>query len=144
MKGFSIQNSLSLIVTAAFIAALAAWMLHPPPDVNQTAMTVINMLLGALVAKFTTVVDYHFGSSKSAATKDDTISTMANASSASATTAATIAAAAAGAQPNGEPSAWADAQKTNTLAAFQAYLQKYPAGAHAAEAQTRIAGLSNP
>ena len=88
MKGFSIQNSLSLIITAAFIAALAGWMLYPPADINQTAMTVINMLLGALVAKFTTVVDYHFGSSKSAATKDETISSMANASSAIATTAA--------------------------------------------------------
>ena len=76
MMGFSIQNSLSIIITTAFIAALGAWMLYPPSDVNQTAMTVINMLLGALVAKFTTIVDYHFGSSKQSQTKDDTISAM--------------------------------------------------------------------
>ncbi len=82
----SIQNSLSFIIVMAFIAALGAWMMHPPADVNQTAMTVINMLLGALVAKFTTIVDYHFGSSKGSASKDDTISTMA--ASASATAAA--------------------------------------------------------
>jgi len=74
--GFSIQNTLSLVITAAFCAALATWMIYPPSDVNQTAMTVINMLLGALVAKFTTIVDYHFGSNKQSQTKDETISTM--------------------------------------------------------------------
>lgn len=76
MRAFSIQNALSLVITAAFIAALAAWMVAPPPELNPTAMTVINMLLGALVAKFTTIVDYHFGSSRGSQTKDETIARL--------------------------------------------------------------------
>lgn len=74
---FSIQNTLSLVLVGGFIGALGYWMVHPPGEFSPTAGTVINMLLGALVAKFTTVIDYHFGSSKSSATKDETINAMA-------------------------------------------------------------------
>lgn len=73
----NIQNFLSILLTAGFIAALGFWMVHPPGEFSPTAGTVINMLLGALVAKFTTVVDFHFGSSKQSAMKDETISNMA-------------------------------------------------------------------
>lgn len=73
----NIQNFISIFIISAFIGALGYWMVHPPQDFSPTAGTVINMLLGALVAKFTTVCDYHFGSSKSSSTKDQTISDMA-------------------------------------------------------------------
>lgn len=77
MSGFSIQNALSLIIVAAFIGALGYWMIHPPTEFSPVAGTVINVLLGALVAKFTSVVDFHFGSSKGSLAKDQTISDMA-------------------------------------------------------------------
>ena len=40
--------------------------------------------------------------------------------------------------------AWSKAQRTDTLAAYQAYLASYRAGAHAATAQTKITELSKP
>lgn len=74
---FSIQNFLSIVIVSGFLGALGYWMVAPPSEFSPTAGTVINMLLGALVAKFTTVMDFHFGSSKGSVAKDQTISDMA-------------------------------------------------------------------
>ncbi len=40
-----------------------------------------------------------------------------------------------------QESGWRDAAQADTVASYQQYLQAYPAGAHAAEARTRIDGL---
>ncbi len=65
-KGF-----IAIFIVGAFVTAVFVWMLFPPTKVDQAALTVINMLLGALVAKFGTVVDFNFGSSQGSKDKDD-------------------------------------------------------------------------
>lgn len=60
----------------SFIGVIFAWMIFPPKVVDQTALTVVNMLLGALVAKFTTIVDFFFGSSQGSKDKDDATNKM--------------------------------------------------------------------
>ena len=58
-------------LVGAFIAVIFVWMLHPPQGLDQVALGIINMLIGALVAKMTTVVDFYLGSSEGSKAKDD-------------------------------------------------------------------------
>ena len=71
------QKLLAFIVVCSFIVFLFIWTLLPPKGVDQSILTVVNVLLGALVAKFSSVVDYYFGSSRSSTGKDNTIAAMA-------------------------------------------------------------------
>src|SRR5260370_33726837 len=48
------------------------------------------------------------------------------------------------ARKDADEKAWADAEKTNTAAAYTGYLQKFGAGAHVSEASQRIAALNAP
>lgn len=65
-KGF-----IAIAVVGSFVVAVFIWMLFPPTKIDQAALTVVNMLLGALVAKFGTIVDFNFGSSQGSKDKDD-------------------------------------------------------------------------
>jgi len=63
----------SLIVTGFFFTLIASIILKQGQDT-------INLMLGALIAAFSTVVGYFFGSSQSSAKKDETISNIATSS----------------------------------------------------------------
>lgn len=65
------QIGIGYVIVAAFVAALFTWMLYPPNNVNPVALAIINMLIGALISKFSTVVDYCFGSSQGNKEKDN-------------------------------------------------------------------------
>ena len=65
------QQLIAYALVASFIGVIFVWMLFPPKAIDQSVMTVVNMLLGALVAKFTTIVDFFFGSSQGSKDKDD-------------------------------------------------------------------------
>lgn len=71
------QKLIAFIVVVAFIVFLFSWTLFPPKGIDQSILTVINVLLGALVAKFSSVVDYYFGSSRGERNKDTTIANVA-------------------------------------------------------------------
>jgi hypothetical protein len=72
MSGFSIQNTLSLIATAAVIGLLMVWTFYAPPD-NQT----VTMMAGLLAGYVAAVYQYHFGSSSGSKLKDVAITEMA-------------------------------------------------------------------
>lgn len=57
----SMDSTVALITTVAFVASIAAVMFHLVPDANRD---MANVLLGALAAKFTDVVGFYFGSSR--------------------------------------------------------------------------------
>jgi hypothetical protein len=65
------QQIIAYALVLSFISVIFVWMLLPPKAVDQSVLTVVNMLLGALVAKFTTIVDFFFGSSQGSKDKDD-------------------------------------------------------------------------
>jgi hypothetical protein len=71
------QKLLAFVVVVSFIAFLFIWTLFPPKGVDQSILTVVNVLLGALVAKFSSVVDYYFGSSRGERNKDGTLASLA-------------------------------------------------------------------
>jgi hypothetical protein len=64
------QQGIAYTIVAAFVIALFLWMLFPPKAVDQVALAIINMLVGALITKFSTVVDFLFGSSQGNKEKD--------------------------------------------------------------------------
>lgn len=68
------------IIVCALIAIVFV-MIFYPPKADQAILAIINMLLGALVAKFGTVVDFFFGSNKASQAKDETIAAIASAPS---------------------------------------------------------------
>lgn len=72
-------SALSLIIVIAFIAIVFMMIFFPPKAADQAALAIINMLLGALVAKFGTVVDWWFGSNKQQQQQQDVISAIAQA-----------------------------------------------------------------
>lgn len=65
------QQVIAYTLVASFVLVIFVWMVWPPKAIDQSVMTVVNMLLGALVAKFTTVIDFFFGSSQGSKDKDD-------------------------------------------------------------------------
>lgn len=71
------QKILAFIVVCSFIIVLFILTLFPPKGMDQTMLTLVNVLLGALVAKFSSVVDYYFGSSRSSTNKDSMIAALA-------------------------------------------------------------------
>ncbi len=69
---FDRRTVLSFAVVIAFVAAVFTWMLVPPETTAEN-QTVLNMLLGALIASFTTVIAFDFGSSSGSKAKDDAL-----------------------------------------------------------------------
>ncbi|MBW4472603.1 MAG: glycoside hydrolase family protein [Stenomitos rutilans HA7619-LM2] len=76
---------LGTFVILAFTVLLSALIFHPPKligkdDANyasyQTQQSLINILIGALTAGFSTVLGYYFGSSAGSRNKDDTIASL--------------------------------------------------------------------
>lgn len=65
------QQVIAYAVVFTFIGVILIWLFHPPQSLDQAALGIINMLIGVLVAKFTTVVDYSFGSSAESKNKGD-------------------------------------------------------------------------
>jgi hypothetical protein len=61
---------LGAIVTVGFVLTLL-FMLWKGGDT-----TILSLMVGALVSKFGTIIDYGFGSSKSSASKDETIGNL--------------------------------------------------------------------
>lgn len=138
-----------MLLSASIVMAFAFAFSHasvPDSDIGKMAITTVFTLA-------TLSVQYYVGSSRAMAVKDDTIKQQAQTQAVTASTAATVAttaanvaATAAAAPTNGvaETAAWADAITKNTKEAFEDYLQKFPKGVHAVEAQARITALSNP
>jgi ammonia channel protein AmtB len=67
----STQQVIAFALVGAFILVIFGWMFFPPKSVDQAALSIINMLIGALVAKMTTVVDFFLGSSEGSKMKDE-------------------------------------------------------------------------
>ncbi len=65
------QQVIAYALVGAFIIVIFGWMFFPPKSLDQAALSIINMLIGALVAKMTTVVDFFLGSSEGSKAKDD-------------------------------------------------------------------------
>ena len=58
----SVQNILSFAIVIMLAAVLSALLFHAYPEANRD---LINVALGAVIAKFGTVYDFFFGSSRS-------------------------------------------------------------------------------
>jgi hypothetical protein len=76
---------LGAFVVLAFTILLCTLIFHPPERVRtddpgyasyQTQQSLINILIGALTAGFSTVLGYYFGSSVGSRSKDNTIATL--------------------------------------------------------------------
>jgi ammonia channel protein AmtB len=67
----STQQVIAFALVGAFILVIFGWMFFPPKSLDQAALSIINMLVGALVAKMTTVVDFFLGSSEGSKMKDE-------------------------------------------------------------------------
>lgn len=148
-SGINIVNTLSLLIVGGYMVAMPLWMWWPP-EVKPEVLAIINQMMGAWSIAFGGVLQYHFGSSRSSkdaqqATRD-TLSTLSSTVATTAQTAAVVAASGApvpAAIPD-EQRAWDEAVTANTKVAFESYIQRFPAGAHVVEANSRIAALSNP
>lgn len=62
--------SISLIVVTGFFGVMFFLLVKPLGELSDTMNAIMNILLGALVAKFGSAVDYWLGSSASSARKD--------------------------------------------------------------------------
>jgi uncharacterized YccA/Bax inhibitor family protein len=69
------QKLLAFVVVAAFIVVIFVWMLHPP-STDSAATAVLNTLVGTLGGFAGMVVTFYFGSSRTSATKDQTIAAL--------------------------------------------------------------------
>lgn len=77
MKNF-MQGLIGLAVMAGFFFVCGAlmWGAFKSIDITGSVKDVLLILFGGLVSMATTVVSFYFGSSKSSATKDETIKNM--------------------------------------------------------------------
>jgi len=69
------QKILAFVVTAAFILVIFVWMFFPP-KADSGATAVLNTLVGTLGGLSTMVLQFYFGSSRNANTKDNTIAAL--------------------------------------------------------------------
>ncbi len=67
------MDYLACVVVAGFFALL---FILGYTDIPKENKDLLNMLLGAWITSFTTVITYYFGSSKSSSRKDETINKM--------------------------------------------------------------------
>lgn len=68
------QYILGTIIIVGFFALLIILVFSQVPDANKD---LLNLVVGALIGSFGTVVTYNFGSSVGSAKKDETISNIA-------------------------------------------------------------------
>lgn len=138
------------VASILLFGVIIAMLLFRPMPMTEAAGALLTALVGVVATKYSTIVDFYFGSNKDSKDKDETIRQQAQSASSTAATVTSIAAAsAAGASSasaglvNGaaEAAAWATATTANTIVGFQAYLDQFPAGVHAADAMGSIASL---
>jgi drug/metabolite transporter (DMT)-like permease len=67
------QYILGALIVIGFFALLYLLVATQVPEPNKD---LLNLVVGALIGSFATVVGYFYGSSSSSAKKDETISTM--------------------------------------------------------------------
>lgn len=65
------QQIIAYMIVSATIGNIFLWTLRPPKDLDPSVLTVITLVLGALLTKFGTVVDFCFGSSQGSKNKDE-------------------------------------------------------------------------
>lgn len=94
-RRFDTQSAIAFVIVAAFVAVVFVWLMIPPENIAERVMSVVTLIIGALIAKFGTVVDYYFGSNKDSKSKDETIKSMAGTGTGSGLAVAAAAAAAA-------------------------------------------------
>jgi len=70
------QKLLAFIVVVGFLAVVFVWLFHPPAGDNSE-LAVLNTLIGSLGGFTAMIVTYYFGSSRSAANKDETLKQIA-------------------------------------------------------------------
>lgn len=68
---FDTRSSLALAIVGAFVTVIFVLIFFPPSGIPPEILAIVNMLVGALSAKFSTVVDFNFGSSQGSKDKDD-------------------------------------------------------------------------
>lgn len=66
------RTLLAFFIATAFVGAVFFWMVRPP-DVKPEQLSVLNMMLGALIGAFVTVIGFDFGSSAGSKSKDDAL-----------------------------------------------------------------------
>lgn len=71
------QKILAFVLVVAFIAVIFLWMFHAPSS-DAAATSVLNTLVGTLGGFAGMVVTFYFGSSRTSATKDQTIAALTN------------------------------------------------------------------
>lgn len=69
------QKLLAFVLVVAFIIVIILWMFLPP-HTNDAATAVLNTLVGTLGSMAGMVVTFYFGSSRTSATKDQTIAAL--------------------------------------------------------------------
>ncbi len=99
-SSFSIVNAISVIVVIGFFVVIATVQIIIPDNASAQVQSITNMLIGALIASFTTVIGYHFGSSRGA---KDAAAANRDLAATTAATAATVAATAAAVIPGATP-----------------------------------------
>lgn len=67
------QYALASLIIAGFFVLLIALVYTTVPETNKD---LLNLVVGALIGSFATIVGYFFGSSSSSAKKDETISNI--------------------------------------------------------------------
>ena len=68
------QYGLGALIVIGFFVLLYLLVSRTVPDVNKD---LLNLIVGALIGSFSTIVGYFFGSSAGSAKKDETISNIA-------------------------------------------------------------------
>ncbi len=71
------QKILAFVLVVAFIVVIFVWMFHAPAS-DAAATAVLNTLVGTLGGFAGMVVTFYFGSSRTSATKDQTIAALTN------------------------------------------------------------------
>ena len=69
------QKILAFVLVVAFIVVIFVWM-AVPPKADAGAVAVLNTLVGTLGSFAGMVVTFYFGSSRTSATKDQTIAAL--------------------------------------------------------------------
>ena len=131
MKDWLDLRAFVAVAMMLIFGSVTGLLLLRPMPMTEQAGSVLLTIIGMLIGKVGTIVDFYFGSNKDSKDKDATIAAQT----------ATIAASSPGVATNGviESAAWQQALDAGTKEAFNSYLTKYPTGAHAADARVKLA-----
>jgi hypothetical protein len=69
LSKLSIQAFITVVLVLAFVAVILLWMLLPL-KVDQSVQQLLNLMIGALISSFTTIIGFFFGSSQGSKDKD--------------------------------------------------------------------------